>query len=116
MKNWQEYFLPRILERGWNYYKDGAVQSLTTTPTGYRATVSGTEDYEVEIELNGDEIAEMYCDCPYAADGNYCKHMAAVLYAVEEEDVEVFASGNRGKSAQADKAKKSKNKKEDQIQ
>lgn len=116
MKNWQEYFLPRILERGWNYYKDGAVQSLTTTPTGYRATVSGTEDYEVEIELNGDEIAEMYCDCPYADDGNYCKHMAAVLYAVEEEDVEVFVSGNRGKSAQADKAKKSKNKKEDQIQ
>ena len=70
MKNWQEYFLPRILERGWNYYKDGAVQSLTTTPTGYRATVSGTEDYEVEIELNGDEIAEMYCGCPYADDGN----------------------------------------------
>ena len=59
-------FSSRILERGWNYYKDGAVQSLTTTPTGYRATVSGTEDYEVEIELKGDEIAEMYCGCPYA--------------------------------------------------
>lgn len=116
MKNWQEYFLPRILERGWNYYKDGAVQSLTTTPTGYRATVSGTEDYEVEIELEGDDIAEMYCDCPYADDGNYCKHMAAVLYAVEEEEVEVLASGSCGESAQADKAKKSKNKKGDQIQ
>ena len=53
---------------------------------------------------------------PMRTTGNYCKHMAAVLYAVEEEDVEVFASGNRGKSAQADKVKKSKNKKEDQIQ
>lgn len=116
MKTWQEYFLPRILERGWNYYKDGAVQSLTTTPTGYRATVSGTEDYEVEIELEGDEIAEMYCDCPYADDGNYCKHMAAVLYAVEEGDVEDPVSERCSESDLSGKAKKSKNKKEDQIQ
>ena len=77
MKNWQEYFLPRILERGWNYYKDGAVQSLTTTPTGYRATVSGTEDYEVESELDGDEIAEMYCDWLYAMEGGNVKDRAS---------------------------------------
>lgn len=24
----------------------------------------------------------MLCDCPYAEDGNACKHMAAVLFAV----------------------------------
>lgn len=26
----------------------------------------------------------MYCDCPYASDGNTCKHMAAVLYLFED--------------------------------
>ena len=31
----------------------------------------------------GDPIEDMLCDCPYAEDGNYCKHMAAVLFAVD---------------------------------
>lgn len=40
----------------------------------------------------------MYCSCPYAAKGYSCKHMAAVLYAAEEESSEkddnvVFSSG-----------------------
>ena len=29
------------------------------------------------------EVSDMECDCPYAEDGNYCKHMAAVLYELE---------------------------------
>ena len=28
----------------------------------------------------------MYCSCPYAEDGSHCKHMAAVLYEIEEQD------------------------------
>ena len=40
----------------------------------------------VEIVLKDDHVVEMYCDCPYAADGNNCKHMAAVLFAVEDEE------------------------------
>ena len=35
--------------------------------------------------MNDREIEEMECTCPYAEDGNYCKHMAAVLYAAEKE-------------------------------
>lgn len=30
----------------------------------------------------------MFCDCPYAEDGNYCKHMAAVLYEITEGQAE----------------------------
>ncbi|MBP3700794.1 MAG: SWIM zinc finger family protein [Lachnospiraceae bacterium] len=43
-------------------------------------------DYIVEIEVNGDRIRKMDCDCPYADGGNRCKHMAAVLYALEEKE------------------------------
>ena len=28
----------------------------------------------------------MDCDCPYAADGNNCKHMAAVLFAADDTE------------------------------
>lgn len=48
--------------------------------------VEGTEDYEVDIEMEDGRICEMYCTCPYADDGNNCKHMAAVLYEIEEQE------------------------------
>lgn len=80
----ERFIQPQILERGLNYYDEGAVDSLEETAAGYKATVCGTEEYCVEIEVTGgDRVHDMYCDCPYAEDGHYCKHMAAVLYAIE---------------------------------
>jgi len=49
------------------------------------AEVSGTEDYHVEIEFEGENVIYMNCDCPHAESGNNCKHMAAVLFRFEEE-------------------------------
>ena len=48
------------------------------------AVVSGSDDYEVNIYFSDGGIDDMYCDCPYASDGNNCKHMAAVLYLLED--------------------------------
>lgn len=56
--------------------------------------MSGTEDYEVESELDGDEIAEMYCDWLYVMEGGNVKDVEGVTCP----------------------AKQSKNKKEDEIQ
>lgn len=36
----------------------------------------------------------MTCTCPYAAEGNYCKHMAAVLYEIEEGEPDTKIPGN----------------------
>ncbi|MBT9778174.1 hypothetical protein GPL15_16865 [Clostridium sp. MCC353] len=86
MDNWKSLFRSHILERGLDYYASGAVTEIETTDSGYRAVVEGTEDYEVEIELKGGRIDDMYCTCPYADGGNYCKHMAAVLYGLEDRE------------------------------
>lgn len=48
--------------------------------------MAGSDVYYVVIEKENDEILHMRCNCPYAADGNYCKHMAAVLYQFYGED------------------------------
>lgn len=84
IRAWRNLFRPHILERGLDYYEAGEVVSLEETINGYKAVVNGTEEYSVEIEVSGDNIQDMFCDCPYADDGNYCKHMAAVLYAIED--------------------------------
>lgn len=86
MNYWKDLFREHILARGEMYYYDGAVQDLEKTKLGYHAVVEGTEDYEVDIEMEDGRICEMYCTCPYADDGNNCKHMAAVLYEIEEQE------------------------------
>ncbi len=87
---WRNLFKPHILERGMNYYEEGAVSSLEETDTGYTAVVEGSEAYSVEIEISDNRVVDMFCDCPYAEDGNYCKHMAAVLYEIEDGKHEVI--------------------------
>ena len=83
MESWKNWFQPHILERGRTYFDEGRVSDLECTEDGCTATVEGTEEYEVEILLDGDSIVDMICDCPYAEDGNACKHMAAVLFAAD---------------------------------
>ena len=48
------------------------------------AQVEGTDVYDVRIVLDGEDVIDMYCSCPYARDGHNCKHMAAVLFKFEE--------------------------------
>lgn len=81
MESWKNWFQPYILERGRTCFDEGRVSELERTEDGYTATVEGTEEYEVEVLLDGDSIEDMICDCPYAEDGNVCMHMAAVLFA-----------------------------------
>ena len=82
IESWKNWFQPHILERGRAYFEEDRVSDLERTEDGCTATVEGTEEYEVEILLDGDSIEDMICDCPYAENGNACKHMAAVLFAV----------------------------------
>ena len=51
----------------------------------YTADVEGSELYEVIVEMNdGGEIYDISCDCPYDME-DYCKHEAAVLYALRNK-------------------------------
>lgn len=87
--NWKKLFAPHILERGYGYYLEDAVENMKVSAGCIKADVYGTDDYEVEITLHNDSITDMYCSCPYAEDGNNCKHMAAVLYEWSEGQYEI---------------------------
>lgn len=87
--SWKKYFRPHILERGENYAHEGQVTDLSDSNGKISAEVEGSETYDVEIEYAGNKILSMYCSCPYAESGESCKHMAAVLYAWEDESAPV---------------------------
>ena len=91
IRKWEGLFDKVILQRGLDYYEEDRVSIDEMDEDHIQADVEGSELYSVEIELDDGRVVDMYCDCPYAGDGNRCKHMAAVLYAATE------AEGGTGK-------------------
>lgn len=82
LKNFESEVENKIVERGLDYYKDGDVKKLEKVGENeFSAVVFGTEKYTVYVKLNGANIAEHKCDCPYDY-GDVCKHKVAVLYAI----------------------------------
>lgn len=77
---WKLFFRPHILERGYYYYLDDKVNITSESNTEITAEVEGSETYTVRIEIQNGNVDSMECSCPYAEDGNNCKHMAATLY------------------------------------
>jgi uncharacterized Zn finger protein len=86
LSNWKGLFAPHILKRGESYYDEGLVTIEEISEEEITAVVEGNELYEVQIWLEHGRVNGMDCTCPYAADGNACKHMAAVLYEAEDTD------------------------------
>lgn len=82
--NWRRYFTSTILERGKRYQKKGCVSDLKKIGDKYTAVVYGSKRYQVSVTIKDGAVKEMGCSCPYAAEGNACKHMAAVCLEIDE--------------------------------
>ena len=81
-KAYEQAFEPHILERGRAYFAEGAVKNLRRDGGDYVARVQGSDAYDVH--LSAQSLDDSDCSCPHLADGNLCKHLAAVLYAAWE--------------------------------
>lgn len=84
MKDWRNYFNENIIRRGEAYYRKGKVIDFAIDGRYRTATVLGSDEYEVKLMLKSNgELGDAFCTCPYAEQGEYCKHMAAVLLTEE---------------------------------
>lgn len=85
MNYYKRLFPSKIWSRGDIYYRSGRVSKFIMKDGNYLCTVSGSDHYEVMFDIFDHRIIEMYCDCPYAVGGNYCKHMAAALMKLDAD-------------------------------
>jgi hypothetical protein len=84
LTNFNQVLESTILQRGRRYYDDGRVFDLEEVDTGrWQAGVEGTDIYQIVITIAPDGAIDWGCDCPYDW-GPVCKHVTAVLYAIEE--------------------------------
>ncbi|WP_394522695.1 hypothetical protein [Lacrimispora sp. JR3] len=93
--DWKQLFRPHILERGLDYYESGFVEDYDEGSDFVQATVQGSSAYDVYVEIIDGKILDMQCDCPYAQEGNHCKHMAALMFCMEHE-IEACADSQKG--------------------
>jgi tetratricopeptide (TPR) repeat protein len=66
----------RSFERGIEYLD--SVSNLEILGGKITASVSGTDEYIVVLNLGGNAVVSGACDCPYGKEGFFCKHCVAV--------------------------------------
>ncbi len=88
--HWSELFPPHIWQRGQTYYRDGHILDIRYHGNCATAEIEGTEIYNVSVSLDErtNHIEDFSCDCPYGEDGTPCKHLAALLCALEDTNNE----------------------------
>lgn len=96
--NWKSKIKDIILYRGEDYYLDGKVKDIERDGDVYSAHVEGTETYNTSVEVKNGELLFWSCDCPY--DRGICKHVAALLFAIENEIENDKNSSNKQKTLQ----------------
>ncbi|MFI1660397.1 SWIM zinc finger domain-containing protein [Streptomyces sp. NPDC020472] len=77
----------RSFERGLDYVD--AVSRVEVGDGWIRASVRGTERYEVELFQGGRKSLAGTCDCPYGQEGNFCKHLVALSLTVIAQEVDL---------------------------
>lgn len=97
--NFRQIIPAQILMRGREYVQQGNVLDLSFDEEEivWEAQVEGTEVYDVRIEQAASGSLTTSCSCPYEY-GEHCKHVAAVLYAIEKAFPEQLAAPPRRKA------------------
>lgn len=112
LSHFEEYIDEPLLKRGLSYFKNGFVhEPEEIRPGDYEAVVEGSEDYTVKLSIRNRVITEHSCDCSYDM-GPVCKHVAAVIFYLEQEKLGLTQNTKKGssKKAKASSSKPSKRK------
>jgi uncharacterized Zn finger protein len=108
LNQFEQYIDETILKRGLQYFKKGHVhEPEEISPGVYEAIVEGTEDYTVRLTIKNGIITEHVCDCPYDF-GPVCKHVAAVIFYLVQDELELNNKTKRVKTNQTSKPAKRK--------
>lgn len=101
--DWRPEFTQTIRSRGMDYYRRGTVNNLKQEGSSFSAEVtgSGARRYMTFAHLSEDfsRVERLSCTCPYAFEGNHCKHEAALMYLVEDKITDMISGSSLGMSS-----------------
>ena len=99
-------FRRAVRRRGAAYQRAGLVTIKQSSPTSIRAVATGTEDYDVRIEVD-DRTLVLSCSCPAFDNDGPCKHLwATALVAAERRMLAAMPSSDQGQARRARRARR----------
>ena len=108
LNGFDEHIDETILKRGLSYFRNGKVhEPLETGPGEFETIVDGTEAYTVRLVVANGVVTEHVCSCPYDM-GPVCKHVAAVLFSLRQEELGLKKKPAHAKTAGTKKTAKRK--------
>jgi len=108
LHHFEDFIDETILRRGLSYFKKGQVHEPEEIRTGeYEAIVEGTKDYTVRMTMKNGIITEHVCTCPYDM-GPVCKHVVAVIFYLQQDELDLKQKPVKTKSVTPKKSKKRK--------
>ncbi|WP_159991245.1 SWIM zinc finger family protein [Pelistega ratti] len=91
----------KIAERGWDYFIQNKVRDLEERASYWTAQIMGSQIYHAVIKLSKTGVLlDAQCNCPY--NHAYCKHIAALWFAVLDREQKIDKS-SLGISSHVDK-------------
>ena len=84
--DFEETFESIILMRGYNIYVQGNVSNIKKDGNVVTADVYGSRKYKVHVEIVDNIYLHGGCSCPYSEGRFDCKHIAALLYYLNNEE------------------------------
>lgn len=85
----------RVFDRGADYYDEGRVELSRADEQVCEGRVQGSARYRVTLRRSKRGY-DWDCDCPYAEDGSFCKHLVAAALAWRETRNETPATTGKG--------------------
>ena len=108
LHHFEDFIDETILRRGLSYFKKGQVHEPEEIRTGeYEAIVEGTKDYTVRMTMKNGIITEHVCTCPYDM-GPVCKHVVAVIFYLQQDELDLKQKPVKTKSVTPKKSRKRK--------
>lgn len=103
MKDWQDLFDKKTLEKGKKQYLSGRVLVISEDIGCYEFKVNDKHLYDVDVITyisDGemvDTVEHISCNCMIGSNGGFCSHMAAALFYVDNE-IELWAADELGEN------------------
>lgn len=97
LNHFEQHIDGTILKRGLSYFKKGNVNQFDEmVPGEFEAIVEGTDDYTVRLKVKNNVVTEYSCTCPYDY-GSVCKHVVAVFFYMQQEELDLQSSRKKKK-------------------
>lgn len=101
LSDFEQYIDDVILSRGFNYFQSARITEFNEiSPGDIDAIVRGSEDYFVNLKIQNGIVVEHHCDCPYDQ-GDVCKHIAAVIFHIQQDELEFLLDDGKPKKPKA---------------